>query len=365
MLLLSLAIWTLTPTLAASPVEDCRATANTWIDGLMSHGCPPLSRYRNAAMAACTTIDPEGWTRARKSARKALLRECAPTIEGFPGAMATLDDGRTLSHCSELLMMMREHPPEAEILTESTVGLDGMTAAVGAALFACLDPKNIAVCRLPASTHTPADIIKTRITACEAIENPPFDTTMKSLVWHSGLLAVDPSTQRGLLQNILTEQARLKAQREQALLDFKAARSAELDRAKNMANTCMMMPGEMNTVEETDAATEACTELLKLWRGEDRGRIELEASGRLAEPYLTRLKGKILNGDTYNVGDKSRIMSRPDVLKLRRINLVDLQFKALIETDVSAAEAWLTLHRDQMDPQWVANALDQVLAASM
>ena len=365
MLTFILAIWATNPATASAPVDNCQSTANRWINGLSSAGCPPLSRYRNAAMTACTAIPEDGWTRARKAARKALLRDCTPNMDGFPGAQATHEDGRTLSHCSELLMMMAEHPPEAPTLSETTLGVDGMIVAVGAAVFACIDPTNIAACRHPASVHTPAEGLNERIAACKAIASPPFDTTMRSLIWNSGLVAVVPDAQMALLEGLVGEQARIKAQREREQADFKTARVDELERARTLAATCLAMPGEMNSVEETETASLACTELSALWLGEDTVRKSLEESGLLAEPYLSQLRGKVLNGDSYNAADESRVTGRPDILKTRAQDLIDIQFTTLIETDPAAAEAFLDKYRDQMDAEWVADALDQVLAATM
>jgi hypothetical protein len=73
----------------------------------------------------------------------------------------------------------------------------------------------------------------------------------------------------------------------------------------------------------------------------------------------------LLNGDSYNAADEGRVTGRPDVLKTRGQDLIDTQFQTLIATDPAAAETFLGKYRDQMEPAWVAEALDQVLAATM
>ena len=94
-------------------------------------------------------------------------------------------------------------------------------------------------------------------------------------------------------------------------------------------------------------------------------RKELEESGVLADEYRKRLDGKVLNAASLHVADEARVMARPEALKVRRIDLIASHFETLIATDVAAAEAWIDTYRDDMDPEWVADALDQVLAATM
>lgn len=365
MLVFLLAILATSTVTHAAPVDDCRAAANTWMDGLDSACDRPLSRYRNAALTACAAMPEDGWVRATKTARKALLRDCAPSVDGFPGVMATREDGRTLSHCSELILMMREHPADGPTITTTTIGIDTMVAAMGAAIFACTKPDQIAACRLPASIHTPEAALRERITACEAIQDPPFDTTMHSLVSNSGLTAVDPDTQAAYLRELVSEQIRIKAQKEKELADFQEAREAEVVRARELAAQCMVLPGEMTAIEQTDTATVACKELLALWKGADAIRVELEAQGVLADHYRTRLAGKVLNGDSLNAADELRVAGRPEVLLLRKQDLINTQFETLISTDPASAEQFVDTHREQMTPEWVAEALDQILAASM
>ena len=355
----------LVPGVFAGPAADCKEAANAWIDGLKPAGCPPLSRYRIAATTACQAIPDDGWTRGSKSARKTLLRDCAPTMEGFPGARATREDGRTLSHCSEMILLMRGVEADAPTITTSTVGVDGMVAAVGAALFACTQPELITSCRLPVSIHTDAEKLKKQMTDCQALLSPPFDTTMRSLVWNSGLLPIDPDVQARHIEEILAEQQRLKEQREQELQNFKEARANELTRAQTLAATCMAMPGDMKTPEDVDAAHTACEELAALWTGKDAVRQDLEAQGVLAEQYRSRLDGKVLNGESLNVADAKRVEARPAVLVTRKADIIKEQFQALIMTDPIAAEALIEKYRADLDPEWLADALDQILAATM
>ncbi len=365
MLSLSIAIIALGAGVHAAPVDDCVEAATTWIAGIQNELCPPLYRYENAAVDACLAMPDEKWSRSAKSARKAFLRDCAPTDSGFPGAKATLKDGRTLSHCSELILMMRGISSSDAPPTQTTLGVDGMAASVGAALFACTTPDAIAECRRPFSLHSDVARLEKQMAACEAIQVPPFDTVMRSLVWGSGLLPVDPKQQADDIQAVLTEKARLKAVKEKALEDFKAARAAEVERAQKLSDACMAIPGGMTLPTEADTAISACVELLALWQGADTVRQELEAKGVLSEEYRKRLDGKVLNAASLHVADEARVMSRPEALKVRRIDLIAAHFQTLMASDVAAAEAWIDTYRDDMDPEWVADALDQVLAATM
>ena len=365
MLTPSLAIFALSAAVHAAPVDDCVEAATQWIAGIQTEQCPPLFRYENAAVDACRAMPEDGWSRSAKSARKALLRDCAPSSAGFPGAQAQRDNGRTLSHCSELILMMRGISADADLPTDTTMGVDGMTAATGAALFACTTPDAIATCRMPFSLHTDTARLEEQVTACEAIAPPAFDSVMRSLVWNSGLLPVIPETRAAEIRAVLAEKARLQALKEKALADFKAARADEVGRAQALSDSCMAIPGEMTLPTEADTAIAACQELLALWRGEDTVRKELEESGVLADEYRKRLDGKVLNAASLHVADEARVMARPEALKVRRIALIASHFETLIATDVAAAEAWIDTYRDDMDPEWVADALDQVLAATM
>ena len=365
MMSLSLAIIALGTSVHAAPVDDCVEAATTWIAGIKTEQCPPLYRYENAAVDACMTMPSDGWVRSTKSARKAFMRDCAPTASGFPGAQATLKDGRTLSHCSELILMMRGISPSDDPPTHTTLGVDGMAVSVGAALFACTTPEAIAECRRPFSLHTDTPRLEKQVAACEAIQTPSFDTVMRSLVWGSGLLPVDPKQQTKEIQAVLAEKARLKALKEKALEDFKTARAAEVERAQALSDACMAIPGGMTLPTEADTAITACVELLALWQGADSVRQELEADGVLSEDYRKRLNGKVLNAASLHVADEARIMARPEALKVRRIDLIAAHFQTLMTSDLAAAEAWIDTYRDDMDPEWVADALDQVLAATM
>ena len=44
-------------------------------------------------------------------------------------------------------------------------------------------------------------------------------------------------------------------------------------------------------------------------------------------------------------------------------SLVVIRFSELIQTDWNAAEALLDAHRSHMDPDWVKDAVDQVIEA--
>lgn len=365
MLSLSLAIIASSPAVHAGPVDDCVETATQWIAGIQAEQCPPLFRYENAAVDACRAMPEDGWTRSTKSARKALLRDCAPSASGFPGAQAQREDGSTLSHCSELILMMRGLSASDTPPTGTAMGVDGMAASVGAALFACTSPDAIATCRMPFSLHTDTVRLEEQAAACEAIEIPAFDTVMRSLVWGSGLLPVDPEQKAAEIRDVLAEKERLKALREKALADFQAEREAEVGRAQALSDACMAIPGEMILPTEAEAAVAACEELLALWRGEDSVRKELEANGTLAEEYRKRLDGKVLNAASLHVADEARVKARPEALKVRRIALIASHFETLMASDVAQAEAWIDTYRDDMDPEWVADALDQVLAATM
>ena len=365
MLSLTLAIIASTAPVNAAPVDDCVEAATSWIAGIQTEQCPPLFRYENAAVDACRAMPDDGWTRSTKSARKALLRDCAPSDAGFPGAKAKLNDGRTLSHCSELILMMRGLAADDAPPTETTMGVDGMAVSVGAALFACTTPEAIAKCRMPFSLYTDTARLEEQVLACDSVEPPAFDTVMRSLVWGSGLLPVEPEKRASQIRDVLAEKARLTALKEKALADFKAAREEEVGRAQTLSDACMTIPGEMTLPTEADAAIAACDELLALWRGEDSVRRELESSGTLAEDYQKRLKGKVLNAASLHVADEARVTARPETLKVRRVALIASHFETLIATDVAAAEAWIDTYRDDMDPEWVADALDQVLAATM
>ena len=111
------------------------------------------------------------------------------------------------------------------------------------------------------------------------------------------------------------------------------------------------------------AAAEACSELQALWTGEDTVRKELETSGALAERYAKQLVGKVLNAESLNAGDPTRVASRPAVLEERRMALVQVEFDQLIEHDPNAAEKLVDTYRELMGPDWTAEALDQLLAA--
>jgi len=349
----------------AGPVDDCQTAANAWIDGLKRTGCPPLSRYREAATKACNSIPEDGWNRTSKPARKRLLKECAPSLDGFPGVRAKRPDGRTISACSEMILMMRGLEVDAPTIESATMGIDGMAAAVGAALFACTEPEMITNCRLPASIHTDGEKLKQQIEDCQAIQNPPFDTTMRSLIWNSGLIPVDPDKQTLHLEQLLTEQIRLKEKKEKELADFRQAREDELKRAQELAKICMATPGDMETADAVDQARSACIQLSDLWVGKDAVRQEIEAQGVLAEQYKSRLNGKVLNGESLNVADELRVAARPEILKTRKQDVVAIEFEALIKTDTAAAEALINKHRDDLDPEWLADAMDQILAATM
>jgi|GEM_PF-5212866 len=365
MLSMMLAIIASSAAVHAAPVDDCVEAATNWIAGIQAEQCPPLFRYENAAVEACRAMPEDGWTRTKKSARKALLRDCAPSSKGFPGAKAELKDGRTLSHCSEMILMIRGMSADDAPPTDTTMGVDRMAVSVGAALFACTTPDAIAKCRLPFSLHTDATRLEEQAAACDAIETPPFDTVMRAMVWGSGLLPVEPEKNAAAIRAVLTEKARLQAIKEQALADFKAAREEEVGRAQALSDACMAIPGEMTLPTEADEAIVACEELLALWRGEDSVRKELEDSGRLAEEYRKRLDGKVLNAASLHVGDEARVKARPEALKVRRIDLIASHFETLMSSDIAAAETWIDTHREEMDPEWVADALDRVLAATM
>ena len=365
MLSISFTIFLLASPATAGPVEDCKETASAWINGLKRTGCPPLYRYQDAAITACKSIPEEGWDRTAKSARKNLLRDCAPTLEGFPGARATRPDGRTISACSEMILMMQGVETDAPTIQKPTMGIDAMAAAVGAALFACTNPEAIANCKLPASIHAKNEKLTQQIKDCKAIQNPPFDTTMRSLVWNSGLLSVDPDKQVAHIEALLAEKIRLKEKKEKELADFRKAREDELARAQTFAATCMATPGSMNTADEVDEARTACLALSELWSGKDALRLELEANGVIAEEYRKRLQGKVLNGESLNVEDQNRVSARPAILLTRKQDVVKTQFESLIETDPAAAETLIDKHRDDLDPEWLADALDQILAATM
>ncbi len=349
----------------AAPVDDCVEASKAWIARLPAAECPPLFRYEAAAVEACRSMPSDGWSRDAKSARRAFLRDCAPTIEGYPGAHATQASGRILSHCGELILMMRGIDATSKLPSKPTMGIDGMAAAVGAALFACSTPDEIAACRMPFSLHTATDRLNAQLKACESVKGPKLDAVMETLADGSGLLPVDAEQQASEIRAVLTEKARLEALKAQQLADFQEARAAEPERASALSDTCMAIPGEMNHPDQADAAIAACGELLALWRGEDTVRRALESDGKLAEHYQAQLKGKVLNAASLHVADEARVKARPTTLAARKVDLIAMHFEELLATDVAAAEAWVDRYRDLMSPDWVADALDRVLAATM
>ncbi len=346
----------------AGPIEDCNESANAWIDTLEGAGCPNLERYRTAALNGCSDIPEDGWTRAQKSTRKAILNDCSPSKKGFPGAQATLPDGSTSSRCSELLQLLHEGTSAHTESPKPDMGVDRMMVAVGTALFACHAPNEIDLCGLPSSTQTPEGQIKERRAACEGLLDPPLDSAMKRLVWESGLLPVRPEERIAEYNQMLVEQEEARVQHAAEETRFHLEREAEVVRARTLSDQCMTLPGDMTTIEQTEQAATACQELAALWRGEDTVRKELEATGAIAQRYKDRLNGKVLNAESLNAGDPARVTARPAVLEERRRDLIRKEFEALILTDTDAAEKLLENYRALMGPDWAAEAIDRLLA---
>ena len=358
---LVIAIYVSAQPVMAGPAEDCVHGADAWLEALQSAGCPSLERYRSAAIEGCRATPDDGWSRTQKTARKAILSDCKPGKKGFPGAQATLADGRTSSRCSELLQLVQAS--EIFTPTETIWGIDRMVAATSAALFACHAPNDIDLCLLPSSIQTPAGQIEQRREACARLDNPPLDTYMRKLARDSGLMRVDAEQRIKNLTALLKEQeeARILHQKEEER--FHAEREAEVERARNLSDLCMKIPGDMKTAKETVIAADACKELEALWRGEDTIRKELEASGAIASRYAKQLNGKVLNAESLNAAEPKRVASRPTILEERRVSLVDAEFQELIATNPNEAEKLVDNYRDLMGPEWTAEALDQLLAA--
>jgi hypothetical protein len=346
----------------AGPIDDCTESAHEWVDALERDGCPTLERYRTAAITGCKDIPEDDWTRGQKMARKVIFQECGPSNKGFPGVQATLADGTTSSRCSEMLHLLQDGTSEDAADFQTNMGVDRMMVAVGAALFACHAPNEIDLCVLPASLHTPEGQIIQRRDGCEALKNPPLDSTMRRLVWSSGLLPVRPEERIEELNALLLEQEAGRVQRAEEEKRFHLEREAEVVRAQALSEQCMRLPGEMTTAEQTEEAASACEELDALWRGEDTVRKDLEASGSIAQRYKDQLKGKVLNAQSLNAGDPVRVAGRPTVLEDRRRDLIRIEFDALISSDTNAAEKMLEKYRALMGPEWAAESVDRLLA---
>ena len=125
--------------------------------------------------------------------------------------------------------------------------------------------------------------------ASEALGNPPLDSTMKRLVWESDLLPVLPEERIAQYNQMLLEQEEARVQHAAEDTRFHLEREAEVVRARNFSDQCMLLPGEMTTIEQTEQAAAACQELSALWRGEDAVRKELEATGAIAQRYKDQL----------------------------------------------------------------------------
>jgi len=345
---------------SAGYAEDCSDGAHAWFEHLAASGCPTLDTYKTAAIEGCRTSPDEGWTRAQKAARKAILNDCQPSTKGFPGAEATLPDGTTSGRCSEMLRIVQG--VETAVPAETVWGIDRMMASISTALFACHAPNEIDLCLLPSSIQTPAGQIDQRKEACESLHSPPLDTFMKELAWTSGLMPVIPAVRIKELEALLVAQKEEREQRAREDERFHAERAAEVERARQLSEQCMVLPGDMNSPEETVIAADACRELEALWRGEDTVRKELESSGALADRYAKQLQGKVLNAESLNAADPKRVASRPAVLDERRVALVGAEFDELIQHDPEAAEKLMEKHRTLMGPDWTAEALDQLLA---
>ena len=348
---------------SAGPMEDCVSRAHDWFDGLAGSGCPTMDRYLTAAVDGCRSMPEDGWSRTQKTARKAILSDCKPTKKGFPGAQATLADGNTSSRCSELLRLVQGLEGDRIEPAETAWGIDRMMAATSSAIFACHAPNEIDLCRLPTSVQTPAGQIEQRRKACTQLDAPPLDSTMRILAANSGLLPVNASERIAAFDQLLKDQEDARAQRKIEDERFQAERTAEVERARQLSDQCMKLPGDMNTAAETVTAAAACSELQALWKGADTVRKDLEASGSLAERYAKQLVGKVLNAESLNAGDPKRVASRPAVLEERRMALVNAEFDQLIQQDPSAAEKLVDTYRALMGPDWTAEALDQLLAA--
>ena len=348
---------------SAGPSTDCTDGAIAWFEGLARDGCPTLDHYLRAAVEGCQAIPEDGWTRTQKTARKAILSDCRPTPKGFPGAQATLPDGKTSSRCSELLRLVQGVETDTVEPAETTWGIDRMMAATSSAIFACHAPNKIDLCKLPTTLQTPAGHIEQRRDACAGLSNPPLDSTMRILATNSGLLPVDAEARIAEFNQLLKDQEATREQRKMEDERFQAERVAEVERARQLSDQCMKLPGDMGTAAETVTAAEACAELEALWKGADAVRQELESSGALAERYAKQLVGKVLNAESLNAGDPTRVASRPAVLEERRMALVQVEFDLLIEQDPDAAEKLVDTYRELMGPEWTAEALDQLLAA--
>jgi hypothetical protein len=346
----------------AGPTEDCSHSADEWFNALEGAGCPNLERYRTAALTGCKDIPEDNWSREKKMARKVILQDCAPSPKGFPGAQATLADGTTSSRCSEMILLLHDETPGNSMEFKADMGVDRMMIAVGAGLFACHAPNEIDLCGLPSSVQTPEGQIIERRTACESLKNPPIDSTMRRLVWASGLLPVQPEERIVQLDELLVEQEAARVQHATEEKRFHIEREAEVVRARTLSDQCMQLPGEMTSAEQTEKAAEACSELEALWRGEDRVRKELETTGAIAARYKEQLNGKVLNAESLNAGDPVRVAGRPTVLEERRKDLIRLEFDALISSDTAAAEKLLEKYRALMGPEWAAEAVDRLLA---
>jgi len=346
----------------AGPIEDCTESANRWIDTLEGAGCPNLERYRSAAIIGCKDIPEDSWSRGQKMARKAILQDCAPSKNGFPGAQATLTNGNTSSRCSEMMQLLHSDTPADSGEFQTTMGVDRMMVSIGAALFACHAPNKIDLCVLPSSVQTPEGQLIERRDACKALETPPLDTMMHRMVLSSGLLPVQPQERMAELDALLVEQEAARVQHAQEEERFHLERAEEVVRARDLSEQCMQLPGEMTTAEHTELAAQACEELEALWKGEDSVRKELENTGAIAARYKKQLNGKVLNAESLNAGDPVRVAGRPTVLEERRKDLIKSEFERLISTDTAAAEKLLEKYRALMGPEWAAEAVDRLLA---
>ena len=71
----------------------------------------------------------------------------------------------------------------------------------------------------------------------------------------------------------------------------------------------------------------------------------------------------MLKSASLSVADPVRVEKRPETLKMRMRDLVVTEFERLIVADPVKAEALLTTYRSRLDPDFVAEATDRLLAS--
>ncbi|MGB0640124.1 MAG: hypothetical protein ACPGTU_12365, partial [Myxococcota bacterium] len=199
--------------------------------------------------------------------------------------------------------------------------------------------------------------------SCQALTTPPLDPTIRDLALSSGVLPLIPEEQVGHLDGLILEKQNDRLARLKEKTIFQQAQIDEVRRAQRLKNKCLSAIEELVTLEDTQMAREACTDLKALWRGEDPVRVQLETDGTIAPRFQEKMRGQCLNTDSLGVSDPSQIDGQLSSLMEHTKSLVVIRFSELIQTDWNAAEALLDAHRSHMDPDWVKDAVDQVIEA--